>query len=210
MTLYTDYEERAAPPWATGPNFAAWWQAHGLVKDIVAGAARVAAKAGWPLETPVDGLSFIGSERLLPRVLSDTDDTYRQRLSDAWDLWEFGGTKVGIQNAILRRFPSSNAYVTPYWEAPVAFGVDDARWSRWLLYVTMGAWDVPAKWGSGVRWGDPYVQWGIRAPLGELAELKEIIRIWSPGDAVLVKIVVTTPSGVLEIAPLCPLSSQAK
>ena len=137
----------------------------------------------------------------MPRVPSDTDATYRAALAGAWDTSEFFGTKVGIQNAILRRFPTSNPYAMPYWENPAAFGVDDTRWSRWILYVTMDAWDVPAKWGSGVRWGDPYLQWGVRAPLGELAELKSIIRTWSPGDAVLVTIVVTTPGGVLELAP---------
>lgn len=205
MTLYTDWQADAAPVWLQRTNGRAWNEAHGLMKDVVADAARYATKAGWPLVTPADGLPFIGSERSLPRVPTDTDDTYRQTLLDAWDLWEFGGTKVGIQAAITRRFPTSNPYTLPYWENPAAFGVDDALWSRWILYVTMDAWSVPAKWGSGVQWGDPYLQWGVRAPLGELAELKAIIRTWAPGDAVLVKIIVTTPDGVLELAPLCPL-----
>jgi len=202
--LYTEYEERSQPAWASsGPSFVAWWQALGLVKDVIVDAARYAAKAGWPLVAPVDALPFIGSERLMPRVPSDTDATYRTALHKAWDASEFFGSKVGIQNAIARRFPTSNPYAMPYWENPAAFGVDDTRWSRWILYVTMDAWSIPATWGSGVRWGDPILQWGVRAPIGEVAELKDTIRTWAPGDAVLVKIIVTTPDGVVELAPLC-------
>lgn len=200
MTLYTEYEEQAAPQWATsGPNFRAWWQAHGLVKDVAIGAARVAAKASWPLETPFDGLPFIGSERSLPRVPSDTDDTYRATLHSAWDLWPFGGTEAGIVAALLRRWPSCAPSVLTYWDNPSYFGVDDTKWAQWQLALTMSTWGAPQNWGSGPSWGDPNLTWGISAPSGEVAELRDIIRTWNAGYAVCVHCVVTTPDGDIEI-----------
>ena len=199
MTLYTDYQANAAPVWLQRPTGRAWNEAHGLVKDVVVDAARVATKAGWPLATPADGLPFIGSERSLPRVPSDTDDTYRATLNDAFDLWEYGGTEAGVIAALVRRWPACAPNILTYWDNPSYFGSIDSQWAQWRLRVTMSTWGDPATWGSGVIWGDPSLTWGIAAPVGEVAELRDIIRTWNAGYAACVQCIVTTPDGDIEI-----------
>ena len=199
MTLYTDWQADAAPVWLQRTNGRAWHEAHGLIKDVAVDACRVATKAGWPLATPADGLPFIGSERSLPRVPDDTDDTYRETLHSAWDLWEYGGTEQGIIAALVRRWPSCAPNILTYWDNPSYFGSDDAKWAQWRLAVTMSTWGAAQTWGSGPLWGEPNLTWGITAPVGEVEELLSIIATWNAGYAVCVAVVVTTPSGDITI-----------
>lgn len=200
--LYADYQDRTAPPWATGRNFSSWWQAHGLLKDACADAARVATKASWPKATPEDALPFIGQDRSLPRVPSDTEATYRATLQDARNLWAYGGTEQGVLAAITRRFPGSSPTILEYWDNPSFFGIDDTRWARFALFLTLSTWGAPPNWGDpGVDWGDPNLVWGVSAPQGEVAELFETIRTWRPGHTVCTKVVVTTPDGDIELIP---------
>ena len=199
--IYHDWQSASAPVWLQRANGRAWNEAHGLIKDVIVDGARVATKASWPLATPADGLPFIGNERSLSRVPSDTDETYRQRLADAWELWAYGGTNQGVIAAVETRFPGSSPSILTYWDDPAYFGVDPERWARWALFLTLDTWGKPAKWGSGVRWGDPSLKWGVSAPQGEVDELKAIIRTWGAGYALCVKVVVTTPDGVLEVIP---------
>lgn len=198
--LYTQWQADAAPPWLQRPNGRAWNEAHGLVKDVVVDAARVATKANWPLATPADGLSYIGSERLYPRVPSDTDETYRETLHSAWDRAPYFGTEAGIIAALLRRWPACDPEIITYWDNPSEFGGDgDDKWAQWELVIEMSTWGAPATWGSGVIWGDPNLTWGITAPVGEVAELRDIIRTWNAGYAVCYRALVTTPDGVIAI-----------
>ena len=199
MTLYTEYQPSAAPVWLQRPNGRAWNEAHGLVKDVFVDACRVATKAGWPLATPADGLPFVGQERSLPRVPSDTDETYRSTLVSAWDLWDFGGTEQGVLAAVGRRFPASSPSILTYWDNPSFFGVDDARWARFALFLTINTWSAAQVWGGGITWGAPSLTWGISAPQGEVAELLDIVSTWQDAAAVCTKIVVTTPSGDITI-----------
>lgn len=199
--IYHDYQVSAAPPWLVGPNAVAWWQAHGLLKDVFVDAARIATKASWPLATPADGLPFIGSERSLPRVPSDTDDSFRATLHQAYDLWDYGSTEQGILAAIERRFPGSSPSILTYWDNPSFFGIDDTRWARWALFMTLDDWGAAATWGSGVIWGDPALTWGITAPVGEVAWLRDIIRLWNEGSAICTVAKITTPDGDIEIHP---------
>jgi len=199
VTLYTDWQADAAPVWLQRANGRAWNEAHGLLKDVFVDACRVATKAGWPLATPADGLPFIGSERSLPQVPTDTEDTYRDTLHGAWDLWPYGGTEQGIIAALERRWPACAPDILPCWDNPSYFGSDDATWSQWRLRVTMSTWGAPQLWGSGGIWGDPDLTGGSTAPAGEVAELRNIIRTWNAGYAVCAHCIVETPDGDIEI-----------
>lgn len=201
MTLYTDWQADAAPVWLQRPSGRAWNETGGLLKDVVVDAARVATQAAFPLSAPADALSFLGRERSLPRVPADTDETHRETLRDAWELWPFGGTAPGVIAAVERRWPGAVPTILTYWQDPSYFGVDDSSWAQWALFLTLSTWGVAPVWGTAIKWGQPSLTWGISAPAGEVAELKDIIRTWGAGYAVCTKVVVTTPAGPIEIMP---------
>lgn len=200
MTLFHDWQVSAAPVWLQRANGIAWHQAHGVVKDIFVDAARAATKAGWPLATPADGLSFIARERSLARVPSDTDATHALRLCSAFDLWEYGGTSYGVETALNTRYPLAGAVVLTYWTNPTFFGVNNALWARYYITMSITTWGAPAVWGAaGLVWGAVGLTWGISAPLGEVAELRALLRTWAAGYAKCTGIRITTSVGDIEI-----------
>ena len=167
----------------------------------------IATKASWPLAVPPDGLRFIGNERSFPRVPSDTDDSYRD-----------AGRGLGCVAARRHRarnprggdpsIPNKLAVDCYLLGQPVLFGgVDDTRWARWALFLTLLTWGEAPLWGSGVVWGQNDLNWGISAPVGGSRAERHHPRLGRRLRG-LHQVIVTTPSGDIEIAPLCRLQSR--
>jgi hypothetical protein len=88
-----------SPPWLrrfVGRRFMGG--AVGLTFDLLAEGSAQALKAPWLREksSPADALPPIGDERRMPRYPADTDDTYRARLADAWEAWDYAGAGTAI------------------------------------------------------------------------------------------------------------------
>jgi len=97
---YRDYAVDLAPPWLLQPQGQAFLRALGSVRDDITQRLKEGVKARFIESAAPDALAAIGADRGLERGPTDTDDTYADRLKDAWALWTWAGTPTGVLNAL--------------------------------------------------------------------------------------------------------------
>jgi len=178
MTTYATWLTSLLPGGLAGPWARRWTAALGSVGDELLADAKLAVKARMPSDAPDDALPFIGADRLLPRLRGETLTDWRVRLSAAWDLWPWAGTRRGLVTAIdqlglVGYTLRTNASFAPGLPPDRAA----SKWARWWLFVpaTGHPW-TRTTWGSGT-WGSG--TWGSSASRDDVARVKGQLRQWS-------------------------------
>jgi hypothetical protein len=147
-----------SPAWLLKPKGAAWLGGMGALKDATLERLKAAVKLRFASRAPSDGLAGLGDERVLERAPGDTDRTYAARLVDAWNLWRFGGTALGlltalrdlgyttaivaIANGLAFSLGSGGALVTTVlpaesWACGASF-----FWSKFVVFLPANPWGV--------------------------------------------------------------------
>jgi len=153
--------------------------------------ANLGVKAPW-LKTdgsPDDALPLVGEGANLPRYFTDTDATYRARLNDRWNTWEFAGTKTQLEaQAVLMGFPNAKIYEVFDW--PTALPLN--HWSQfWLLIPSEDHSFTPGPtYGDGTLYGDgsSYGIAGTNA-VEIIGSLKTAMCLFKPGHVILRSII---------------------
>lgn len=143
---YVRYLQQLAPPWLLSDAGKRWLQAHGDGLDSISEMITAAITARMVLLAPEDGLVYIGLERGMPKYPTETTDEYRFRLLNAWDYWQWGGTKKGVQDvfAIL----GYDVLITEL------YTIDPLRWSEFAITVAPIEGFRKRLWADGGTWGD--------------------------------------------------------
>lgn len=137
------------------------------VFDAIAAEQEAAAWCGSVLYAPDDALESIGWERSIERGPTETSDQYRARLHGAWEAWEWGGTRTGIQSQL-------EAYgLEPVIIEAREFDASDPNWSRFWVVLPIGGHSY-----SGT------------VSASEQETLRRIIRKWKDAHTVCAEIVV--------------------
>jgi len=177
MKNFRDLFERLSPTWLLQ-----FWgirlvgSSVSLIADILVEGAAQAIKAHLLRQpsSPVDALPLVGLDRDMVRYRADTDASYRQRLLDAWDIYEHAGNERAIE-LNLRAYGLVNFYFPtvlkgwPFENPPVP-----ANWSRFGIVILQ-----------------PH-PWTPASPI-TAAELETIVRIarkWKSGHEQIVQVVV--------------------
>ena len=103
MTTPADFKTEhleTAPPWLRDPISDVLHKAQGDAKDKIIDLVRHGVLARMPLQGPDDALGPIGAERQLPAGPGEPTATYAQRLVNAWDIWQYAGTALGVLRAL--------------------------------------------------------------------------------------------------------------
>lgn len=182
---FKEYQSSLAPTYIKVDYFKnAQEEIFGIAKDDVSDSARNAVLSGFIQTAPNDSLDLIGSNFNLDRCMSMSDDEWRIKLSQAWDIWQTSGTPARlIQEIKDLGFP--NVHILPEWieVSPGVFvkslpimdqnpAMDDPAngfWSNFWVIIdqphgfTGRLWGSPPAgiWGTGVsgvpyKWGDVY------------------------------------------------------
>lgn len=191
--------------------------AHGFVMDVISQATSEALfsrnlRTGNFEHGPDDALVPIGNERLLPRYPNETNDGYRARLADAWNLWGNAGDETGIVDQLAAAgYP--NAFVeTPitasitslsgtYLEEGISTWPDSSGyWSQFrvLIPFTVGQGSSAAiTYGDEHYFGDGsvYGSSGDLVDFEDLATMRLIIQKFKPVDWVCREIVLLNMTG---------------
>ena len=148
----------------------------GLPLDILSEWANQGVKARFfdSNTFPADALPLLGAERLIERYPADTDETYKARLKDAWNIWQEAGTQAGIRRQLeafgLRdiEFRSNTDW---NWDN------QPDNWSRfWVILNKSGhSFEKGRIWGDGSVWGGGWT-WGSTATFEEVSTIRRIIR----------------------------------
>jgi hypothetical protein len=161
-----------------------------------------AARVGWPDYCPSDGLAYLGAERGLERVPTESEAEHRRRLKNAWSIWQDAGSQqihvdaygwTGLQNVrVYRRaeFSSPAPYGSPYVRA-------FARqvWASFDIVIQKPHNWQAKTWGS-FNYGDGTV-WGSTATGEEVSRLKRFARQFKAGHDTCVYIHVQLGNGPL-------------
>lgn len=154
---YTGYSPIASPAWHRGPWGTKWWQALGLVKDILVKVGTLAVRERWLSVCSEEALARHGDALGWPRAPGETVGEYRTRLRQSWKLALSRGTKQGIVDG-LTSMGLSNVEVleafTPGWGRHAG----DPTKARWVNVVIRhphpwGA-SYSATYGDGTTFGD--------------------------------------------------------
>lgn len=161
-----------------GPLAGPWGRRWAAVVGAVGGDellsdAKVAVKVRFPDLAPEDALPKVGADRVLPRLPGETLAAWRARLSGAWEVWSWAGTRHGLEVVAGQLgFEHYRLKTTADFAPGLPPGHRADLWARWWLFVYAHPW-TRTTWGSGT-WGSG--TWGSSASAEDVARVKGALR----------------------------------
>lgn len=155
---------------------------HGLTGDVIAQGMTDAVRMPWLRDpaSPDDVLPMVGNERGIPRYPGESVASYRARLVDAWDAYQFAGAALSIESQLQAYGYPGQVTFFPGLDGPN--GQPAPYWSQFWLVFPSGTHPVTSEgppWDS-FNWDDGSL-WG---PLGYTPEfaatLHAIVNKWKP------------------------------
>lgn len=173
-------------PFLDGPNGRAYQGVMGSAMDEQLDRLYQAKRVRYPHFTPTDALFYLAAERGLERInasiaLSETEDEHRERLHDAWGIWQRSGSQaIHIESFGWAKLRNVRVYRRKEHSTPkAAHGVyvntfARSLWSQFDVLVNQPHPWQPKIWGAWV-WGDGTV-WGLNATPAEINLLRRLGR----------------------------------
>src|SRR5690348_6886634 len=100
VPTFDDWLDQRSTTWMRSPLSGGWFGVTLAVTGNQAIESWIVAARMHLLDdpqSPDDVLPVIAQDRKLPRYPLETDDQHRQRLIDAWDIYELAGTEAVIE-----------------------------------------------------------------------------------------------------------------
>lgn len=189
--LWKDYQEELAPPWLRTGYGLAWLRGLGDMKDAAEVRLRDSVKLRFPSYTPPDGLSLLSAERGLEQGLTETNTDFRTRVRNAWQLWPWAGTPLGVLRALYY------AGFTNAWIVTGNGRLHGLDASQNLVSLVMSpASTLASGWWNGFRIVFPLplkASWVPTLPLNtsdEVNTIRRLVKQWKAGHALFEDIVV--------------------
>lgn len=196
MTTYGEYYPALFPVWLRGPTGDAWATGFGVMLDGVADSATNAVKCRIVREAPSDALAYIGSERNLDRVPSESDAQYRARLEAAWDAWSYAGTDRAIVEQLELLGLTAVCVRNNQWTWDANAGNVAYYWARFWVVLSGHGWTADDTWGLGT-WGSSGL-WGFASTVttDSIAFARNVVRKWKSAHAQCVNIIAVMNGGL--------------
>jgi len=164
----------------------AWQTVMGKAWDIELDRITQARRARCPDLCPLDGLFYLGLERMLERVVmaggaSEAEGDYRGDLRRAWSIWNLAGS-ADAHIASMQRMGLTNITVhrRAEWNSPPAADnsyVNAFQYNVWAQFDILIDQPYPWKpliWGGWI-WGDGHT-WGSTATAAEIDQIRRLLR----------------------------------
>jgi hypothetical protein len=183
---FTEYLLRTATPWLLRTWGRRFLTVIGLTFDAYGDSAYAAVKARFIGSTPVDALPIAGEDRLLDRLLGETDDQYRARLLKAFPSYRQLGSSRGLQNRLHEAGYTTATVVEAHdWSTD-----DGGSWARYWIVLEQPhgltapeAWDTASLWSDGSTWAD-------LSPGGTVAQILALSDKWHAGHVLPMSLIV--------------------
>lgn len=157
----------------------------GLHWDLLAEATGLALKASHIRhpDSPPDALEHFASERNLERSPRDSDDEFRERLANAWEIWGDAGqkgngtTELSFAQRALEGFAIPSVVHVFYEPQTGWHGPNPDHWSYCWIVVRGGGtvWTHPAC-GAGLVCGTGLATCGSSATFDEVQLIRRMVR----------------------------------
>lgn len=173
------------PPYIADAQGRAFEATFGATKDDATDLYREAVKARYPSATRPDALPYQAHDRLILRAPPETDAEFADRLTEAPDLWVWGGTPTAIVNIFAPYgYDATDCVVIPNYSIILE---GDLRWfSRSIDLCSALYWSADTTWDNPVdTWPDEPTQetWDSTALVGDLDYLRGSIRTFKSDEA---------------------------
>jgi len=152
MTLLRDFAwNKLRPPWMKyGRGARETWVSLDLIGDVCADLLLRSAMTGMMLTAYCsDGAAaLIGKERRLPRFIGEKLETYKLRLWNAWEAWEYAGADAGILGQLQAAGLATVQHALKF----ASFDFDTGTWgasSARQAYCKVVPYVVPGQEGTG-------------------------------------------------------------
>lgn len=176
MAGYRKYAEDVAPPWGAE----LWERLHsviGLFFDQFAEGAERALAARYIAGAPADALDYVARERGLERGLTETTASFRQRLREAFEAYQYAGTEKAIKDQLA---PLGYTAVTVY-EAEDWYPGSSEWWRFWVVIDEPHEFPLPSVVWDSFTW-DSFTWDGDDDAVEAICR---VIEKWKPAHAKL-------------------------
>ena len=153
-----------------------WATAFGIMKDGIVEGSIAAVKTRFVQTAPEDALALAGYERSMPQSPIESGYAYRARLLNAWNVWQYAGTRKGLVDAIALLGVNATVYENKDWAQPAGLWAD-----FWVYLFQPHPFSVSFYVGDGTTCGSG-VTIGVK-PGNLYAALVNTIKQWRPAHA---------------------------
>lgn len=163
-----------SPPWLQNGYGERFLYASALQVDAIAEAARqgVRARAPGAPGTPSDALLQLGRDRVMSRGQYESDESFAERLSGAFESWQRGASLEGLMRALQALLRDADTQVR---------GI---TW--WALWALIPSWEAPIEYTFGARdawhWGEQIGGGGFENAYFDWARAYVVIYPSTPGQ----------------------------
>lgn len=186
MSNFRELFTSLAPPWLRAYWGERMWGVYALMSDLITEGSAQAIKAHMLREdtSPDDALPLVGADRRMPRYDGETNLQYRNRMIDAWDAYELGGTAAAITGQLELFGLDNTRCISQHGGWAFENPVDTTNWSRFVVIIEQThPWTAgPGNYGTGLLYGSA-LTYGTDATPGELDTVLGIIKKWKPGHS---------------------------
>lgn len=191
----------------------------GYPLDIIAEAAREAARVRFPTYCPPDALPYHGRDRGIARGPGESEDAYRARLLSWRSTWNGSGVGRAMLDEIAAFLTPAAARLRIWTQTGVVYtretdgtfvvtrvsptlwnwdGRADLYMRFWVVIYSVGGvpWSRDGTWNDGEHWGDNATTstWGSTATQNDVAGIRAIIDSRKPAQSVCTNIIISFDS----------------
>ena len=195
---YRDWLQKGSTTWLAGEVSSRFVQGvWGLIGDMIADAMIEGlwlSKLAMGEAKAEDTLRLTGAERRMWRYPGEPLDTYRLRLMNAWDTYEFAGTDQSIEQQFANMGLTAEVFENPDWDWDGDAG-NEKWWRFWVVIHPPHPWITGYRYGEtpvgdGMRYGDPYFTYGTTMSVYDVQAVRDLVRQWKPAHMQCVYIII--------------------
>lgn len=191
-----------APPWLSGKWGGRLLYSFGIQLDAIAEMLRMGVDQRFPLFCEAEALQYIGSDRVIRRGVTEPEDAYRERLTNAIPSWKKAGSALAILEQlggyfaptppriryVVNGLDENGVRINDWWT--LENGVytyhrsDPANWDWDGTYPPGRFWIIiyggvltPWYWGDGHVWGGGQ-SWGFEGSGEFIQDIRSLVGTW--------------------------------
>lgn len=198
-TRFLTLRKKSLPRWLTDEEGELVGYSLDLLKQIFVERVRLGLLARFPSYAPPDALASVGRERRVVRGINESQESFAGRCV-AWlddrdtsgnpftlmqKLAEYTGPGPSFRtvdnrgNWFSRDESGNRSYLLKRenWD----WDNEPSRWSRfWVIIYPNSLWVPQAKYGSGIKYGEPDKVFGATITPAQVATIRSLVADWKP------------------------------